>query len=340
MNTANRTFEREKHTAIAAVRQVSRLCRSIQSQALKTVLRKKDHTPVTTADFVSQALICRTLHDAFPRDPVMAEEGSAMLREPGNKNVLDRVVMFVRQIREKADAPGVCHWIDHGRADEFSHRFWTLDPVDGTRGFLRGEQFAISLALIVDAQVAVGVLALPNLSRFSHNDKPEGAIFVAVREDGASVNYLDQDGPGQPIEVSHQKDPRKIRFCESPDPGHSSHTDSAGIAVQLGITRPPLRLGSQIKYVLVAQGKEDMYFLLPSKIGGREKIWDHAAGSLIVEEAGGKVTDITGKPLDFTHGRELAGNYGVIASNGYLHNRILNAMKVAGIHSALRHPSK
>ena len=334
MNTANKTFEREKQTAIAAVRQASRLCRSIQSQALKGVLQKKDHTPVTIADFVSQALICRTLHDAFPRDPVMAEEGSAILREPGNENLLDQVVMFVRQIREEADAPSVCHWIDHGRADEFSHRFWTLDPVDGTRGFLRGEQFAISLALIVDAQVMVAVLALPNLSQFSHSDKPEGAIFVAVHEDGASVNYLDQDRPGWSIEVSHQKEARQAGFCESPDPGHSSHTDSAGIAVQLGITRPPLRLGSQIKYVLVAQGKEDMYFLLPSRIGGKEKIWDHAAGSLIVAEAGGKVTDITGNPLEFTHGRELAGNCGVIASNGYLHKEILKALKVAGIHSA------
>lgn len=213
MNTVSKTFEREKHTAIAAVRQASLLCRDIQYQALKGVLQKKDHTPVTIADFVSQALICRTLHDAFPRDPVMAEEDSALLREPGNKNLLDQVVMFVRRIREKADAPTVCHWIDHGRADEFSHRFWTLDPVDGTRDFLRGEQFAISLALIVNAQVVVAVLALANLSRFSRNDNPEGTMFVAVHANGASVNYLDQVGPGQPIEVSHQKDPRKIRFC-------------------------------------------------------------------------------------------------------------------------------
>ncbi|MHC5543784.1 inositol monophosphatase family protein, partial [Singulisphaera rosea] len=58
----------------------------------------------------------------------------------------------------------------------------------------------------------------------------------------------------------------------------------------------------------------------------REKIWDHAAGLLVVEEAGGVVTDIDGKPLEFTHGRELVANRGVLVTNGRLHHKVLDAL--------------
>ena len=62
---------------------------------------------------------------------------------------------------------------------------------------------------------------------------------------------------------------------------------------------------------------------MPTRADYREKIWDHAAGVLIVEEAGGTVTDITGKPLEFHHGRELVANRGVIVTNGLLHEQVL-----------------
>jgi 3'(2'), 5'-bisphosphate nucleotidase len=62
----------------------------------------------------------------------------------------------------------------------------------------------------------------------------------------------------------------------------------------------------------------------------REKIWDQAAGSLIVEEAGGWVTDLDGKPLDFTAGRTLADNRGILATNGHLHPAALEALRAIG----------
>ncbi len=63
----------------------------------------------------------------------------------------------------------------------------------------------------------------------------------------------------------------------------------------------------------------------------RDKIWDQAAGSLVIEEAGGRVTDLNGIPLDFGGGRLLTGNEGVIASNGLLHAATLDAVQSATI---------
>ena len=63
----------------------------------------------------------------------------------------------------------------------------------------------------------------------------------------------------------------------------------------------------------------------------REKIWDHAAGAFLIAEAGGAVTDIHGRDLEFRHGRELVANRGVIVTNGRLHERVLEAIRELGI---------
>ena len=90
-------------------------------------------------------------------------------------------------------------------------------------------------------------------------------------------------------------------------------------------------MDSQAKYAVVARGEADIYLRLPTRADYREKIWDHAAGALIVAEAGGTVTDIHGRPLEFHHGRELAANRGVIVTNGRLHDRVLEAIRELGI---------
>jgi 3'(2'), 5'-bisphosphate nucleotidase len=98
------------------------------------------------------------------------------------------------------------------------------------------------------------------------------------------------------------------------------------IASRLGISNEPVRLDSQAKYAIVADGRADMYLRLPTRKDYVEKIWDHAGGVLVVEEAGGRVTDVTGKPLDFTQGRGLERNRGVIVTNGKLHEQVLMAV--------------
>ena len=70
-----------------------------------------------------------------------------------------------------------------------------------------------------------------------------------------------------------------------------------------------------------------MYLRLPTRPDYEEKIWDHAAGSIVITEAGGRVTDVRGVDLDFSLGRTLKDNKGVIVTNGHLHERVLGAVK-------------
>ncbi|HEX7974990.1 MAG TPA: inositol monophosphatase family protein, partial [Anaerolineales bacterium] len=85
-------------------------------------------------------------------------------------------------------------------------------------------------------------------------------------------------------------------------------------------------------YAILAAGKGDLLLRLisPSMPDYHEKIWDQAAGSLILEEAGGKITDLDGRPLDFSTGRELLNNRGILASNSFLHPAALEALQAIG----------
>ena len=87
-------------------------------------------------------------------------------------------------------------------------------------------------------------------------------------------------------------------------------------------------MDSQAKYALLASGKAELFLRPPppESPGEGAKIWDHAAGSLIVHEAGGRVTDLDGRPLDFGSGRTLSRNRGVVASNGRIHDEALSVL--------------
>jgi len=323
-------YELELLTAIRAVREAALLTRKVADGITPEVLEKKDKSPVTLADFGSQALICRALGEVFPEDPIIGEEESSGLRQADQAGMLSRLVAEVGRVVHGASADDVCAWLDRGGASACSDRFWTLDPIDGTKGFLRQEQYAISLALIVDGEVVVGALGCPNLE-IEPGGGARGALFTAVRGKGALQLPFDGDGPAARLCVSAEADPRRVRFCESVEKAHSSHGDTARIAERLDIAADPVRLDSQAKYAVVARGEAEAYLRLPQSADYVEKIWDHAGGAIIVEEAGGTVTDVMGRPLDFTRGRTLLENRGVVASNGALHGALLNAIRDLGI---------
>lgn len=322
----NNSYEHELGVAVEAVERAARLCRSVQSKIAPQTMQKKDRSPVTVADFGAQALVCRALRHAFPSDPVIGEEDASDLRGEQGSRLLPRIVEEVGVVLgqdDEATTDSVLGWIDHGGTSSFSDRFWTLDPIDGTKGFLRKEQYAVALALVVEGRVTVAALACPNLGRGDRTDARPGVVFTAVAGQGARVRGLhDGDGP-VPIRVSDVREPVRMRFCESVESGHSAQGHSAQVAAALGISEPPVRLDSQAKYGVVARGDAQIYLRLPTRADYREKIWDHAAGSLIVAEAGGTVTDVRGKALDFTRGRELTENRGIIVSNGPIHDLIL-----------------
>jgi 3'(2'), 5'-bisphosphate nucleotidase len=329
-------YEREQAEAIKVVVQAGRLCRAVRAEVKPEVLDKKDRSPVTVADFGSQAIIGRSFEAGFPSDPIIAEEDSAELREPKNAPVLARVVHHVRSIlHDQGCDPSpdrVCGWIDRGKGQGYCKRFWTLDPIDGTKGFLRNEQYAIALALIVEGKVVVAALACPNLAAGATStctDKRVGVVFTAATSQGAMAMPMDDDPAGgnwDALHVSEQDDAATARFCESVEAGHSDQGDSAAIAAELGIASPPLRLDSQAKYGVVARGQAEIYLRMPTATDYRERIWDHAAGCLIVQQAGGVVTDINGRPLEFHHGRELTANRGIVATNSRFHGRVLEAL--------------
>jgi 3'(2'), 5'-bisphosphate nucleotidase len=207
-------------------------------------------------------------------------------------------------------------------------RFWTLDPIDGTKGFLRDDQYAIALALVEDGQVRVAVLGCPALP-FDVNDPDgeTGVLFVAVRGQGTTMAALDSES-FVPIHVVEQPDETQWRFVESVEASHGNLELQEAVAKAVGFTQAPLRMDSQVKYGAVARGDAALYLRLPSPKSPdyREKIWDHAAGSLVVEEAGGCVTDMHGYPLDFASDYRMHDNRGVIVSNGALHMAVLKAL--------------
>jgi len=120
-----------------------------------------------------------------------------------------------------------------------------------------------------------------------------------------------------------------FNMLESVEAAHSSHSFNDSVSRLLGIKRSPMRMDSQAKYCALSRGDGGIYLRLPATPGYVEKIWDHAPGSLLVEEAGGTITDAHGLPLNFGLGRELLENNGVVAAGKTVHEKVLAAVKQA-----------
>jgi len=315
-----------------AVRQASQLVQCVQEEMISPALTKNDRSPVTVADFASQALIGRLLSQTFPDDPLVGEEDSQVLRDPAQESTLEQVTGFVKRYLPEADNRSVCEWIDHGRA-QASSRFWTLDPIDGTKGFLRGDQYAVALALVVQGQVQVGALGCPNLSA-AYRTEPQGpgSLIIAVRGQGTWLTSIKNPGDFTQLHVSACQNARQARILRSFESGHTNVDQIDEFARALGVQVEPIRMDSQAKYALLAAGKGDLILRLlsPAKPDYREKIWDQAAGSLVLQEAGGRISDLQGRPLDFTTGYRLANNRGILASNADLHPAALQALQAIG----------
>lgn len=346
------SYEKELRIAQLAVQRATILTQRVFYDKVKGTLSKDDKSPVTIGDFAAQALIIHAILKNFPRDGIVGEEEASTLRE--NQSLTSQVWKLVREARledqgaeEELGGPvesldQMLQAIDEGNsAGGPTGRIWALDPIDGTKGFLRGGQYAVCLALIEDGDVKVGVLACPNLpvddsAPLSADVGEEGAdgtgrgvMFSAITGLGATSRSLGRGilQKAQPIRMKEVLDITRATFCESVESGHSSHGDQAEIAKKLGITNQSVRMDSQAKYGSIARGAGDLYLRLPVSATYQEKIWDHAAGDLIVREAGGMVTDAGGARLDFGRGRTLKGHRGVVAAPKAVHGQVLDAVK-------------
>ena len=204
--------------------------------------RKADSSPVTEADRRAEALIVEQLAAAFPGVVVVGEEGCA----------------------------------DCGAPEQVPSRFFLVDPLDGTRGFISGsDEFTVNIALIEDGAPAAGAVATP----------ADGRVWFTT---GGGAALRDHAGEERPITVR----PRPHDAL-----GLVSLSLGAADAEQLGLRHGFSRwraMNSSLKLVTIAQGSADVY---PRT--GPTSEWDIAAGQAVLEAAGGQVLTTDGVRLAY-----------------------------------------
>lgn len=353
MSSSSHPYYKELQVATLAVKRASILTKQLSdsiSQAKSGTITKEDKSPVTIGDFASQAIINNAIKLNFPYDEIVGEEDSKDLQD--NSKLSSEVVSLITKVQKETseydgligtltNEDSIFKSIDCGNSEGGSKgRFWALDPIDGTKGFLRGDQFAVCLALIDQGKAVLGVIGCPNLSQYvESNEKHHGTVgglYLAITSQGSY--YSDLFTPGfkplnqqQRIHMSNRDSPKDLKVLEGVEKGHSSHSTQAQIKDKIGfdqnkVSTQTINLDSQVKYCLLASGQADIYLRLPIDDTYREKIWDHAAGNVLIYEAGGKVGDIYGTPLDFSKGRYL-NSKGVIAGNSKIFNTVIDAVK-------------
>lgn len=326
---------------LRAVAKASIATRFVHASSAVDGVAKDDKSPVTIADWASQAVVAVELARlGYSGISLVGEEEAATLRTPENARLLERVVQAVQhacldahdaKTRGLLDEGAVLAAIDQGRGSPEA-RFLTLDPVDGTKGFLRRQQYAISLALIEHGEVTAGVVGCPNLPIEGENydvADARGTLAWATRGSGAytCACAIDEVARATRLRIASWTSRDPVRACESVESGHSKQDLSAELLAEVGSVGVPARLDSQCKYVVVARGGADAYLRLPTKKDYREKIWDHAAGALVAAEAGARVCDVDGKPLDFGRGRELTANRGIFAGHPEAVERLVQSFR-------------
>ncbi|HZM63973.1 MAG TPA: inositol monophosphatase family protein [Candidatus Saccharimonadales bacterium] len=323
-------YSLETKTAIEVVRDASELCQNVRtewSEAHRSQKADVGNTPVTVADFGAQVLINAGICDRFPDDEVIAEETSTMLRpyldNEYEGSTLETITEHVGRFRA-ATPVEVLNWIDVGDSKGGLGRHWSVDPIDGTKGYLLDEQYAVSLGLFENGEVLTGVLGCPNYPHdIANPDGDKGVLFIAER--GLGMQAVDLKDPTRHIAPATPPVPRIVQRREIK---LNDTTFNRHVAAELGLNQEALNMDSQAKYGAVALGAAQVY--LRFKPNKHEHIWDHVPGIIIAQEGGATVTDVYGKRLDLTAGRDLVRNQGILVSKGIDH-----AAAVAGLQRVL-----
>lgn len=206
------------------------------------VFAKADASPVTLADQQAEALILERLAALYPDIPAVAEE--------------------------QAEA--------QGRPSEAAARFWLIDPLDGTRGFVEGkESFTVNIALIQDGRPVAGVVSAP-ANRVTWRTVPDGAQMRRFSEPWRAIKVRNRPAEGIAL-LSHSV----------------TDEEAARLAARHGCTQWQ-GTDSSLKFCLIAEGRFDAY---PRT--GPTSEWDTAAGQAVLEAAGGRVLAPDGEPLRY-----------------------------------------
>ncbi|CAN1854264.1 PAP-specific phosphatase HAL2-like [Linum perenne] len=306
-------FSKELEIAVRAVQMACSLCQKVQhdliTKAQDQVQSKDDNSPVTVADWSVQAtvswILCSVLGSS--NVSIIAEEDVQSLSKTRAAGLLESVVQTVNECLSEASRFG-------------------FQPPESPLDALQ---------------------VLDSISHCTSTRSPRSSTFWALDPRGSGEAWMqplvqDQKSLVWPnfakrVRVSTVDNPELATFCEPVEKANSSHSFTAGLAQSVGLRKEPLRVYSMVKYATIARGHAEV-FMKFARTGYKEKIWDHAAGVVIVQEAGGVVTDAGGRPLDFSGGGAyLEGlDRGIIASSGAeLHGKIIEAVDASWNSSSL-----
>jgi 3'(2'), 5'-bisphosphate nucleotidase len=320
--------------ALAAVVAACKVARVVADRAAGLgETTKSDDSPVTIADFAAQAVIVHALTERLGRIVVVGEEDASSLADDAELRAA--VVAAARVAWPEADDDAVLAAIDAGHHRGAADTYWALDPIDGTKGFLRREQYAVCLAEIVDAQPTIGVLGCPNLPRDPEQALDDhagaGAIYLAGPSGPAFELSLDASAV-HPLPLAGDL-PDTIVVTHSVVGEHTRLDRVQAVLERIGKPHRSIACDSQAKYALVARAQAHAYIRIPTRPDRVETVWDHAAGAAVAARAGMIVTDLRGKPFDFASPRGLVHNFGVVCAHPALHAEIIAAIAALGFAS-------
>ncbi|KAJ4288805.1 hypothetical protein N0V88_007132 [Collariella sp. IMI 366227] len=311
-------YRRELEAAISAAEIAAQISRTTLAAASSDStsafdLVKDDLSPVTVADFAIQALLTRTLGLAFSSDGFIGEESADELRQ--NPALLTAVLDILVQVTGNAalfrDGADLCDVIDSCATvtPSTARRVWVFDPIDGTKTFIRHEQYAVNIALLDGGREVLSVVACPLMAEDvkapvrdgSVDPTGRGCILFGVRGMGLTCWELLDSG----VDVVHKD-----------------------VADRLGVEFPGSDLlGWVPRWAVMALGAANMTVWVYKQRNRYAKVWDHAGAMLLFEEVGGKVTDVHGKDIDFKAGRKFENNFGFVAAPEKVHHLVLEAVQ-------------
>ena len=301
-----------------AVRQAAVLCQRVQEHYLVSS-DKGGHEPVTIADYGAQAILSRAISQHFPEDAIMAEEQGGQFMALVSEELRKEVIQLISQILGiNVTQVDVVKWLDYGQNRE-AERMWVIDPIDGTKGYISMRNYAIAVGLMINRKPVGGIIGTPSY--------PGGAQLFHAQSGVAYMQPL-KGGEVKRIHASKHTDAASLRALESVEKSHVNHDRMQRVREVAGLGEAELiHIDSMEKYARIAAGDAELYLRLP-RLGSTRPfmIWDHCAGTAIVEAAGGKVTDVDGSPLDYSTGKTL-NNQGIIVSNGAVHERVITAVQ-------------
>jgi 3'(2'), 5'-bisphosphate nucleotidase len=343
-------LSRERLIAELAVQRAAILTKKVLESVNRGEFEEKsDATPVTIADFAAQALLISAVRGAFPNDRFIGEESADPLRE--NAALRRRVWELVATTRlddrdseamlaRPSSVEEMLDVIDLGGGGTGGRggRVWMMDPIDGTATYLRGEQYAVALALVDDGKEMVGVLGCPKLNLSTGRVKESvvdrqglGLMLSATRGQGAVIRPMGS-GSLQPATAIPRlddgpEDLKNLHFVDSTQSNAWWHEKVREVAQRFGATYPGTELwSSHMRYVALIVGGGDVQMRVPRRPAKPAYVWDHAGVQLIFTEVGGKITDLDGREIDFTAGRDLANNRGIIAAKRGVHSILLKVV--------------